>query len=175
METPSERRLILILSSERSGSTLTRVILGENSRIVAPQEVFLMRYPDYPVDRVAKSVHGLPPVARQREVKWVMQQTIIREFLATVPDDQKWIIKFEHLVRNPEPVVGGLCEALGVAVEPKMLEACGARRIMNVHLGDPTFHTRDRIDAGAADAWRQSFTEDRLTRETRRMMDASGV
>src|SRR5207249_11768733 len=47
METPSERRLILILSSERSGSTLTRVILGENSRIVAPQEMFLMRYPDY--------------------------------------------------------------------------------------------------------------------------------
>ncbi len=292
METPSERRLILILSSERSGSTLTRVILGENSRIVAPQEMFLMRYPDYRtfrerhavaieslveffalvgqprdaaaidaacagrstpdvyqwlfgflrpgellldktpayandgdtlrrslplepfyvwlirhplgvieshvrikfqeqhtpdlvglarrirdslVDRVAKSVHGLLPVARQREVKWVMQQTIIREFLATVPDDQKCIIKFEHLVRNPEPVVGGLCEALGVAVEPKMLEACGARRMMNVHLGDPTFHTRDRIDAGAADAWRQYFTEDRLTRETRRLMDAIGV
>lgn len=40
-------RLILVLSSERSGSTLTRVMLGEHSRIVAPAELFFMRYPDY--------------------------------------------------------------------------------------------------------------------------------
>lgn len=53
MSTPHERwaaggsRLIMILSSERSGSTLLRVMLGEHSRIVAPAELFLMRYPDY--------------------------------------------------------------------------------------------------------------------------------
>src|SRR5437016_9525671 len=44
---PSERRLVVVLSSERSGSTLTRVMLGEHSRMVAPQEMFLMRYSDY--------------------------------------------------------------------------------------------------------------------------------
>jgi len=288
----TERRLILILSSERSGSTLTRVVLGENSRIVAPQEMFLMRYPDYRafraqkavaieslveffqlvgqprdvaaidahcrdlstldvyrwlfgflpdgrflldktpayandgetlrrslplkpfyiwlirhplgvieshvrlkfreqhttdlvgyarrvrdfvVDRVAKSARGLLPLARQREVKWVVQQTIIREFLATVPADQQCVIKFEHLVRDPEPIVNRLCAALGVDVEPRMLEACGARKVMNVHLGDPNFHTHDRIEAKTADIWRQYFTEDRLTRETLRLMDAIGV
>jgi hypothetical protein len=47
-------RLVLILSSERSGSTLLRVMLGEHSRIVAPSEFFLMRYPDYQTWRSQK-------------------------------------------------------------------------------------------------------------------------
>jgi hypothetical protein len=287
-----ERRLILILSSERSGSTLTRVVLGAHGRIVAPQEMFLMRYPDYRtfraqkgvaieslveffdlvgepkdaaaidaacgdlsildvyrwlfgflpdgkflldktpayandgdtlrrsrplkpfyiwlirhplgvieshvrlkfrerhtkdlrgigrtlrdyvVDQVAKTANGMLPVARGREVKWVLQQTIIREFLATVPAEQKLIVKFEHLVRDPEPVVERLCAALGIAVEPKMLEACGARKVMNTSLGDPNFHTHDRIEAKTADTWREFFQERQLTLETRRLMDAIGV
>jgi hypothetical protein len=288
----TERRLILILSSERSGSTLTRVVLGAHSRIVAPQEMFLMRYPDYRafreqkgvaieslveffdligqpkdvaaidaacrdksildvyrwlfgflesghflldktpayandgdtlrrsqplapfyiwlirhplgvieshvrlkfrehhtkdlrgigrtvrdylVDQVAKTAKGMLPVARGREVKWVLQQTIIREFLASVPDDRMVIIKFEHLVRDPGPVVERLCAALGLPVEPKMLEACGARKVMNVSLGDPNFHTHDRIEAKTADTWREAFREEQLTLETRRLMDAIGV
>lgn len=287
-----ERRLILILSSERSGSTLTRVVLGANSRIVSPQEMFLMRYPDYRtfreqkgvaveslveffeligqpkdaaavdaacqdrdildvyrwlfgflrpdqflldktpayandgetlrrsrplrpfyiwlirhplgvieshvrlkfrerhtkdlkgfgrrlqdfvVDQVVRTENGMLPVARGREVKWVLQQTIIREFLASVPDSHKIVIKFEHLVRDPEPVVGRLCDALGVALEPAMLEACGARKVMNTRLGDPNFHTHDRIEAKTADTWRQVFQEKQLTLETRRLMDAIGV
>lgn len=287
-----ERRLILILSSERSGSTLTRVVLGANSRIVSPQEMFLMRYPDYRsfreqkgvaieslveffdligqpmdapaidaacqgrdildvyrwlfgflrpdqflldktpayandgdtlrrsrplqpfyiwlirhplgvieshvrlkfrerhtkdlkglgrrlqdfvVDQVVRTENGMLPVARGREVKWVLQQTIIREFLASVPDAQKIVIKFEHLVRDPEPVVQRLCDALGVALEPAMLEACGARKVMNTSLGDPNFHTHDRIEAKTADTWREVFQEQQLTLETRRLMDAIGV
>src|SRR5215470_12200396 len=49
-------RLLLILSSERSGSTLLRVMLGGHSRILAPQELFLMRYPDFDTWRARKSV-----------------------------------------------------------------------------------------------------------------------
>lgn len=40
-------RLVLILSSERSGSTLLRVMLGRHRSVVSPSEMFLMRYPDY--------------------------------------------------------------------------------------------------------------------------------
>jgi hypothetical protein len=285
-------RLILILSSERSGSTLTRVILGEHDRIVAPAEMFLMRYPDYrtfrelkdvaieslvelfdlvghphdaaaidaacagkstldvyrwllgflapdqmlldktpayanegstlrrslplepfyiwlirhplgvieshvrlkarerhtadlqglgrllrdqAVDSMAQLARGMTPRARQREIKWVVQQTIIREFLATVPEDRQCTLRFEDLVTDPEPQVRRLCDALAIDVQPKMLEACGARRRMNVHLGDPNFHTHDRIDPATAIAWRQHFSENRLTLETRRLMDAIGV
>jgi len=289
---PSERRLVVLLSSERSGSTLTRVMLGEHSRMVAPQEMFLMRYSDYRafrndvpvaieslveffeligqprdagaidtacsgmstldvyrwllrsiprgsylvdktpaytndgttlrrslalepfyiwlirhplgviesylrmlfrqrytmtpaglghrirdylVDQLTKSVHELPPAARQREVKWVIQQTIVREFLATVPADQKCVVQFEDLVRNPEALVKRMCAAIGVAFEPKMLDACRIPKVINARLGDPDFSKRDRIDATMADAWRRYFTEDRLARATHKLMDAIGV
>jgi hypothetical protein len=51
-----ESRLIVLLSSERSGSTLLRVMLGEHRRIVAPQEMFLLRYPDFDAWRARKPV-----------------------------------------------------------------------------------------------------------------------
>lgn len=289
---PIAPRLILILSSERSGSTLTRVVLGEHSTIVAPQELFLMRYPTYaawrelkPVameslvefcrlvgrerseaeiertcaamtihdvyrwmleqlgpdqrlldktpayandgetlrrsvplepfyiwlirhplgvieshvrlkmrDRHSPDVRGLArrvkdgvrraaavatdnmiPLARQRETKWVVQQTIIREFLATVPAERRTRIYFEDLVCDPERTIRGLCAAMHLDLEPAMLEACGARRQMNVDLGDPNFHTHDRIDPATADQWRAHYSEAALTFETRRLMDALGV
>lgn len=49
-------RLIVVLSSERSGSTLLRVMLGAHSRIVAPQELFLLRYADFETWRARKPV-----------------------------------------------------------------------------------------------------------------------
>ncbi len=51
-----DARLILVLSSERSGSTLLRYTLGAHSRLVSPSEMFLMRYPDYDAWRTRKSV-----------------------------------------------------------------------------------------------------------------------
>ena len=285
-------RLILILSSERSGSTLTRVVLGAHDRVVAPQEMFLMRYPTYCAFREQKPVaieslveyftllgqpkdaaeidrtcadwdvhavyqwlmsflapdwhlldktpayandgatlrrstslepfyvwlvrhplgvieshvrlklekrhtsdatglarrvkdglvqaaavasDNLIPMARQRETKWVVQQTIIREFLANVPAERQCRVRFEDLVRRPEDTVRVLCDALGLDLQPAMLEACGARRRMNVDLGDPNFHKHDRIEATTADQWRRFYREDVLTLETRRLMEALGV
>jgi hypothetical protein len=47
-------RLIIMLSSERSGSTLLRVMLGEHGRVIAPQEMFLLRYADFDVWQMRK-------------------------------------------------------------------------------------------------------------------------
>ena len=54
--TRPQSRLIILLSSERSGSTLLRVMLGGHSRIIAPQELFLLRYPDFENWRELKPV-----------------------------------------------------------------------------------------------------------------------
>lgn len=51
-----DARLLLILSSERSGSTLLRYMLGAHSRIVSPAELFILRYPDYETWRREKPV-----------------------------------------------------------------------------------------------------------------------
>lgn len=286
-------RLLLILSSERSGSTLTRVILGAHSRIVAPQELFLLRYPDYQswrrekpvavesvveffhligkpkataeiddachemqipqvyewmlgflepdmylldktpayandgaslrrslilspfyiwlirhplgviestvrmkrrerlapggwkgfrrriwhdVSRLAARVNnGMTPLAHQRETKWVVQQTIIREFLATVAAGQHARIRFEQLVADPKGVITDLCDTIGLQVEPSMLDSIGERRRMNVNLGDPNFHTHSSVEAKMADSWRGQYAEANLTLETRRLMDALGM
>ncbi len=289
----AESRLILILSSERSGSTLTRVLLGQHSKVVAPQEMFLLRYPDYDSWRREKSVAaeslvelfeligqprgiesldaelsgktspeayewlldllppgsrlldktpayanngdtlrrsrllrpfyiwlirhplgvieshvrikrearaasgglvglrrrfrdsvvrlaataqgGMTPLARQRETKWVVQQTIIREFLATVDADDQLAVRFEDLVRQPDQVVAQLCDGLGLDVEDGMLDVIGERRSMNISLGDPNFHKHNKVDPATADGWREVFSEDALTLETRRLMDIIGV
>ena len=47
---------MLILSSERSGSTLLRFLLGEHSRLVSPQELFVLRYPDFDTWQARKGV-----------------------------------------------------------------------------------------------------------------------
>src|SRR5262245_31474911 len=52
----ADSRLIVVLSSERSGSTLLRVLLGAHPRIIAPQELFLLRYPDFETWRDRKAV-----------------------------------------------------------------------------------------------------------------------
>lgn len=51
-----ESRLLLVLSSERSGSTLMRYTLGRHSRLVSPSELFLMRFPEYDAWRTHKAV-----------------------------------------------------------------------------------------------------------------------
>ena len=51
-----DARLMLILSSERSGSTLLRYLLGEHSRLISPQELFVLRYPDFATWRARKKV-----------------------------------------------------------------------------------------------------------------------
>ena len=56
-----------------------------------------------------------------------------------------------------------------------MLEVIGQRRTMNVNLGDPNFHKHDRVDPATADGWREHFSEESLTLETRRIMDLIGV
>ena len=45
--TAEQRRLVLVLSPERSGSTLLATMLGAHSGIEAPPELFLLRYPTF--------------------------------------------------------------------------------------------------------------------------------
>ena len=104
-----------------------------------------------------------------------MQNTTIREFVANLPPERYCKIRFEDLVADPATQVQRLCDAIGIEMEPAMLEATGARKKMNVFLGDPNFHKHDKIDPTMAVGWRKFFAEEQLTYETRRLMDMIGV
>lgn len=283
---PSAARLLLVLSSERSGSTLLRVMLGRHPHLVSPSEMFLMRYHDYDTWRSLKpvaieslvelfkilgqpraddeidatcrarstvdvyrwilatlppstvlvdktpayansletlrrslplepyyvwlirhplavieshvrikqpsglkqrlraalrtltggSAQGMGTLARLRETKWLLQQTNIHTFLASVPDGQQSTVHFEDLVANPEAVLRRICDGIGLPFEPAMLEANDhRRRKMHPDLGDPNFHLHDRVEREKATAWQAAFSETALGFETRCLMRTIGV
>ena len=283
-----ESRLIIILSSERSGSTLLRVMLGGHSRIVSPQELFLLRYPDFETWRERKPVaiesflelcrllgrpmteesvaaecrgrstpdvyrwvfqllapgqlvidktpayandastldrtaelspfyiwlirhplgvidshlrlkvkerqrrplpkrllrplrdaverwsDGMTALARRREAKWVLQNANVRAFLRSVTPEQQALLRFEDLVRSPEPIVRGLCAAIGIEPEAAVLQP-QTRQVMNPNLGDPNFHLHGGIDADPADNWAARYSESQLRAETLQLMRELGI
>jgi hypothetical protein len=283
-----ESRLIIILSSERSGSTLLRVMLGGHSRIISPQELFVLRYPDFETWRASKPVamesllelfkllgkpmraadieaacrgrstvemyqwvfgfldpgallidktpayandsstlvrsaalspfyiwlirhplgvidshvrlkekerrrrplpkrllrplrdaverwtDGMSALARTRETKWVLQNLNVRNFLREIPPQQQALVRFEELVRSPEPIVRALCEVIGIAPESTVLHP-ETRQVMNPNLGDPNFHLHGGIDAEPAENWAARYREAQLRPETLHLMRQIGV
>lgn len=92
-------RLAVVLCPERSGSTLFSVLLGAHSRVLAPPELHLLRYPNVGAWRA-----GYPQA--QASVDWLAESLGIesgsmgpamepgeayRAFLAATPDDH-WVI-----------------------------------------------------------------------------------
>jgi hypothetical protein len=61
----SKSRMLLVLSSERSGSTLLTRMLGRHPAIMAPSELWLLRYPDFEKWRAEKpqAIHSLGELA----------------------------------------------------------------------------------------------------------------
>lgn len=61
-------RLALILSSERSGSTLLRTLIGNHSHVVAPTEMWLLHFSTYGEWRAAKPIAMNSVIDYLREV-----------------------------------------------------------------------------------------------------------
>ena len=89
-------RLIVVLSSERSGSTLLRVLLGAHPRVVAPQELFLLRYPDFETWRARKSVAMESLVELFRLLGQPMSEAAIETACRgrSTVDVYKWLFEF---------------------------------------------------------------------------------
>ncbi len=78
-----------------------------------------------------------------------------------IPADRYHLVSYEALVREPEQVLRGICDFLGVPFAEAMLAPYqGDRMTDGVHkqsmsLGDPNFTSRSTIDASLAEAWRE--------------------
>ncbi|MFL6291919.1 MAG: amino acid adenylation domain-containing protein, partial [Thermoanaerobaculia bacterium] len=116
------------------------------------------------------------------ELIWQVSQENILSFLEKVPEKRKHLVRFEELVRDPEPVLRGLCAFLGLDFHPAMLrpyEDRSRRMTDGVHaesrmLGDVKFHTHSGIDASTAERWREAYREDFLGLPTALMAAALG-
>ncbi|HYG65957.1 MAG TPA: amino acid adenylation domain-containing protein [Thermoanaerobaculia bacterium] len=103
------------------------------------------------------------------ELFWTVCHRNILDFLSALPRERWLPVRFEELVREPERVLSGICDFLGIDYRPEMADPYregrrkGRRSRMTdgVHdvsrmLGDVKFHTHSRVDSSAAERWRQA-------------------
>ncbi|MEX2600595.1 MAG: amino acid adenylation domain-containing protein [Balneolaceae bacterium] len=120
--------------------------------------------------------HSFTP-GQLAELIWTHSHRTISGFLESVPDSRKLQISFEQMTRDAQVEVERMCRFIGIDFQPEMLaiheEQEKKRRMTDgIHkestmLGDVKFHTHKRIDATAADRWRESYDEDFLSNVSR--------
>ncbi len=116
------------------------------------------------------------------ELIWTASHRNILAFLEGVPEGRRRTVRFEELVRDPEPVMRDLARFLGLEYRSAMIEPYEERRRRmtdGIHaqakmLGDVKFHEHRRIDAAAADRWREVYGEDFLGEPARRLAGTLG-
>ncbi|HYO14148.1 MAG TPA: amino acid adenylation domain-containing protein, partial [Thermoanaerobaculia bacterium] len=116
------------------------------------------------------------------EMVWLVSHQNILRFLDDVPRERQLRIRFEDLVRAPRTVVQGICDFLGLELEPGMLdpyEQGSGRMTDGLHresrmLGDVKFHQHAGIDAAVAERWRERLDERSLSEPILRLAESFG-
>ncbi|HJX29845.1 MAG TPA: condensation domain-containing protein, partial [Thermoanaerobaculia bacterium] len=116
------------------------------------------------------------------EMIWLVSHENILRFLEEIPSHRWHRVVFEELLREPEAVVRGLCDSLGLDFHPDMVRPYQerTRRMTDgLHaesrmLGDVKFHSYSGIDASVAERWRERSSEDLLGEPTTRLAAALG-
>jgi amino acid adenylation domain-containing protein len=116
------------------------------------------------------------------EAIWTLSHRNILEFLQRVPRERQHRVKFEDLLRQPQPVMESLCRFLGITLHADMLQPYKdrERRMTDgIHaesrmLGDVKFHSYDRIDTRVGDKWKEVDAEKPLGEVTWEVAEAFG-
>jgi LPS sulfotransferase NodH len=109
---------------------------------------------------------------RAQVAYWVEAHERISSLLEEVPTERQSTVHYERLVRDPAQVLGGLCAALGLELEPAMLDPRShAARDLAWGIGDEKIKATDGVDPGAADRWRATLDERVLEARARQMME----
>jgi acyl transferase domain-containing protein/thioesterase domain-containing protein len=123
-----------------------------------PIYIHLIRHPYAVIDSVIQNrfveMLGFGHLDPQTlgELMWQRSNSNILDHLATVEPERQISIRYEDLVREPEHVMRGLSDHLGIPYEDALVTPYEGRR-MRDGLGDPNFHRHGRIRADLANAW----------------------
>jgi biotin carboxylase len=173
MATP--RRLV-----DKSALNASCVDFLEKTRWLSPAAHFihLVRHPYAVIESLRRNyLQDVPRLAafRMAEELWTVPNLNILPFLRGVPLDRQFFVRFEDLVRDPDSVMSRLCGFLGFPFDPEVLNPYERGRMTEgspgrfASLGDPSFHTHDRIDARLGEVWRSIELECELSPVSREL------
>jgi hypothetical protein len=116
------------------------------------------------------------------ELIWVVSQQNIVSFLEAIPQERKYKVRFEELVKQPSKVLEGICGFLGLEFQSEMMQPYlekQNRMTDGIHplskmLGDGKFHEHSEIDSSVAERWREGYREDFLSEITWHMAQSLG-
>ncbi|MBK9394960.1 MAG: sulfotransferase [Uliginosibacterium sp.] len=116
------------------------------------------------------------------ELTWIVSHQNILGFLSRVPDHRQIRVRFEDLIRDPRPIVEGICERLKVEFDPLLLNPYQhqERRMtdsvndLSVGMTDPKFHAHKDINPEVADNWQSLYSEDILSESARQLAEELG-
>jgi amino acid adenylation domain-containing protein len=116
------------------------------------------------------------------ELIWLISHQNILEFLEDVPRERQHRVRFEELVSEPKPVLGGICRFLDLEYHPDMAQPYKDKKKKmtdGIHpeskmLGDVKFHTHKGVDRSVADRWAADYDEDFLGDITWKMAETLG-
>ncbi len=154
-----------------------------------PLYIHLQRHPyatirSYEEARVEQTFRYEHPFNRRElaELVWLIGHQNILEFLANVPIERQYQVKFEDLVSHPQTCVAGICQFLGLEFHPDMLQPYKEKKqrmtdgiyAQSRMVGDVKFHEHKGIDAQKAESWKQYYTVDFLGDLTWKMAETLG-
>lgn len=108
---------------------------------------------------------------------WTLAERELSRAQRRLPTDTFHLLRYEDLVRDPEPVLRELCEFLGERFEPGMLDHTGAAADIVPLRKSWHDNTRASIDPGRAGAWADALSPAELalvTYAARRQLRRNG-
>jgi acyl transferase domain-containing protein/acyl-CoA synthetase (AMP-forming)/AMP-acid ligase II/pimeloyl-ACP methyl ester carboxylesterase len=111
---------------------------------------------------------------------WAASNRNVLDLAAQVGPDRYRLMRYEDLVRDPEPLLHELCEFLGVPYDPAILAPYSQGKMTDgVHttslsLGDPNFLKHQGIDASLADRWREIQLSRPLSEDSQQLASQLG-
>jgi acyl transferase domain-containing protein/acyl carrier protein len=122
------------------------------------------------MDKLLGINHGDPYQAAEQI--WLKSNRNILDFAEQTGGDRYHLLRYEDLVQQPEAQLRSLCDFLGVAFLPALLNPYEGDRMTDgvyqtsASIGDPNFANHRGIDASLADTWRNIQLPHVLTAET---------
>jgi hypothetical protein len=127
-------------------------------------------YPDSPIIRivrdprdVARSQMAMPVGAvtmLQGLAGWRRYDELSAPFFEV--DSRCHTLRYEDMVRQPEPTLRELCRAIGEDFDPAMLDTAKSASLVNAANEPYKVKVAEVVDASRAEAWREGFSEDEL-------------